>query len=82
MRIGLHVKYPLFLLDFNETWIFLTDSFRMILKYRHGNPLSGNRVVPSGRAYGQTGRHDELTAALRNFAKFSKNHRIFKENVS
>jgi hypothetical protein len=23
MYIGLHVKYPLFLLDFNETWNFL-----------------------------------------------------------
>jgi len=22
MYIGLHVKYPLFLSDFNETWIF------------------------------------------------------------
>jgi len=26
MYIGVHVKYPLLLLDFNETWIFL-DSF-------------------------------------------------------
>jgi hypothetical protein len=25
MYIGLHVKYPLFLSDFNETWILLTD---------------------------------------------------------
>jgi len=24
MYIGLHVKYPLFLSDFNDTWIFST----------------------------------------------------------
>jgi len=33
MYIGLHVKYSLFLSDFNETWIFLTG-FREILKYK------------------------------------------------
>ena len=31
--IGLHVKYLLFLSSFNETWIFLTD-FWKILKYQ------------------------------------------------
>jgi len=32
MYIGLNVKYPLFLSDFNEPWIFPTDFLRM-LKY-------------------------------------------------
>jgi len=25
MYIGFHVKHPIFLLDFKETWIFSTD---------------------------------------------------------
>jgi hypothetical protein len=33
MYTGLHVKYPLFLSDFNETWSFLTD-FIKILKFQ------------------------------------------------
>jgi len=33
LYIGLHVKYPLLLSDFNRTLIFLTD-FRKILKYK------------------------------------------------
>jgi hypothetical protein len=33
MYIGLHVKYPLLLSDFNETWLASTD-FHDILKYQ------------------------------------------------
>ena len=34
MYIGLHVKYRLLLLDFNETWIF-SIYFRVNLKYQN-----------------------------------------------
>ena len=33
MYISLHVNYPLFLVDFNDTSILLTD-FRKILEYK------------------------------------------------
>ena len=33
MYTGLHVKYPLFILDFNQTWIFLTD-YQKIIKHQ------------------------------------------------
>jgi hypothetical protein len=55
MHTGLHVKCPLFLSDFNETWIF-SAQFRKILHIKlHENLSSGSRVVPCG----QTDRHDE-----------------------
>jgi hypothetical protein len=50
MCIGLHVKYPLFLSDFNETWILEKHSN---IKFRD-NPSGGSRVVPWGR----TDRHE------------------------
>ena len=52
-------KYPLFLSDFNETWIFLRD-FRIKssnIKFIQ-NPSSGSRVVPRGR----TEQHDEANS--------------------
>jgi len=34
MYIGLHVKCPLFVSDFNKKWVFLSTDFLKILKYQ------------------------------------------------
>jgi len=59
MYYGHHVKYPLFLSDFNETRI----SWQIFEKYPyikfHENPSSGSRAVPywqTDRRTGRTGR--------------------------
>jgi len=66
--IGIHVKYSLFVSDFNETWIFLDSSSK---KYSYNkfyeNPSSGSQVVPCGRTDGQT-NVTKLVVTLRNFA--------------
>jgi len=70
MFIGLHVKYPLFLPYFNETWIFSTD-FLKIHKFRE-NPSPGGRVVPGGRM-DRRADMTKLIVAVRNLANASKN---------
>jgi len=67
MYNGLHVKYPSFLSDCNETWIFSTD-FGKVLIYFHENPSSGCRVVPYGRT-----DITKLIVTFRNFANTPKN---------
>jgi hypothetical protein len=53
--VGLHVKCPLFLSDFNATCIF-TKIFEEYSNIKlHKNLSSGSRGVPCGR----TDRHDE-----------------------
>jgi hypothetical protein len=69
MYIGLHAKYPLFLLDFNETWISATYFRKKNSNIRfHKNTSSGSRVVPCGQTYMKM-----LTVALRHFANVPKN---------
>ena len=58
MNLGLDIKYPVFLSDFNQIWMFWAD-FSKSLQYR----TSRNSVwwEPSwyGRTDGQTDRYDE-----------------------
>jgi hypothetical protein len=57
MYVSLHVKYPLFLSDFNET-SFLAIFFKKCASIKfHENPSSGSRVVPSGQKDG----HETVT---------------------
>jgi len=66
MYIGVYVKYPLFLSDFNE----LEFSQQILEKYSNTkfreNPSSGSRVVP----YGRTDRHDEANSLFFFLRKF------------
>jgi len=66
MYIGLHVKYPLFLSDFNETEYFL-----QILK---NNQIS-NFMKIRPRCSIRTGI-TRITAAFRNFANAPKNGKV------
>jgi hypothetical protein len=74
--IGLHVKYLLFLSDFNKTWSF-SKSFRKILKYEtpwksvHWEPICSLRT--DGWTDRRTDGHDETDSLFRYIANAPKN---------
>ena len=81
MYTGLLVKYPSFLSDFNEIWIFSTD-FWKIPKYQISqNPSSGSLIVPWGRTNrwtdGRTDRHDEANSRFSQFGERASKLEIY-----
>ena len=71
MYIGLHVKRPLFLSDFSETWIFFTD-FRKILKISNSmkiRPVRSELFHADGQ---KRQRWQSLCAILRSYLKFQE----------
>jgi hypothetical protein len=70
--IGVHVKYPLFLPDFNETWVFSTD-FRKILIFRISWKSAQWEPSCSMRTAVRTDM-TKLIVDFRSFAKASKNY--------
>jgi hypothetical protein len=49
--IGLHVKYPLFLPAFNETWIFQQFSEKRSNTKFYENSFIGSRIVSDGQTW-------------------------------
>ena len=85
MYTGLHVKYPLFLLDFNVT----ENSQQSFEKYSnikfHENPFSGRRIVPCGWTDGQierTDRHDHAHSRFSQIWERAKKKRNSNPNVT
>jgi hypothetical protein len=73
MLIVLYGKYPLFLSDFNEIWIFTTD-FRKILisDFKKIRPVGAELFHAGWRTDGRTDM-TKLIVAFRNFANAPRN---------
>jgi hypothetical protein len=70
MDTGLHVKHPLFLSDFNKTWIFLTDLRKVLISNFVTIRSVGDALFFAGR---WTDRRDEANSLASQFFERAKN---------
>lgn len=79
MHIGFHVKYTLFLSDFNENLIFSTD-FRKMLRYKiWWKPIQWEKSFAHAD---KTDRQTEMTKivfAFQNLAKAPDNEHLYQK---
>ena len=80
MYIGLHVKYRIFLSDFNETRIFTAD-FRKILKYQFSWKSVHWEPSCSMRTDGQKDIHDEANTLFTNLRMHLKDTSWLRHDV-
>jgi hypothetical protein len=79
MYIGLHVKYTLFLSDFNYTWIFSIDfqkSSTVKFHFKKIRPVGAELFHEDGPTDGRADKRTDMTkliVAFRNFANAPKN---------
>jgi hypothetical protein len=83
MYIGLHVNYPSFLSDFNDTWTFSTDFGKTILYQNSmknrpvGAELFNTEGQTDERASRRTGRNDNANSPLSQFRERARNVPVF-----
>jgi hypothetical protein len=75
LYVGLHVKYQLFLSDFNERGIFLADLRRIIKYLVLSEPTCWEQSVTCGQIDGQTDM-TKLIIGFRNFANALKKEAV------
>jgi len=71
MYVGIHIKYPLLLSEFNEIWIFSTDVLKIL-----NNQISRRSVQWEPR--GWTDRYGEANSSFSQFCGSAYNSAYFK----
>jgi len=67
--LSLHVRYPIFLPDFNEIWIFSTDLHKVPSIRFHGNTSSESRADACGQA--------DMTKTIRAFRHCANTPKLY-----